>query len=123
MTTTLWANPWAGLGGRAEPPPPTPRAIAQDLPEDASLAARMRHVLSVQGPMTSVALSRAVGLASASLVGALLKHDRAIGRVSYCDGIWEIEPDYEESHAAQIAHAAAVLRRAGWTVKSPDGRT
>lgn len=79
----------------------------------------MRHALAVRGPLRSAELKEVAGLASSGLVSSLLRHDRDIGRVTLCEGLWELDPDYDDSRAAELAQAATLLRRAGWQVKPP----
>lgn len=72
------------------------------------------------GPTTTASLCHVVDRES-RLVWGLLKNRRAAGEVTFADGLWSAAADYSESLQAEIAAAAALLRRHGWMVRRLRG--
>jgi hypothetical protein len=55
------------------------------------------------------------------LVWGLLKGPRQSGEVTYADGLWSVSVAFDESLQAELAAAAALLRRHGWVVRRVRG--
>jgi hypothetical protein len=78
----------------------------------------MREALST-GQKTARDLAAAAGLSSTAAVGALLKADIRNGRVRHDSGLYWLNPNYDEEQRVELAKAAAMLRRHGYTVSPP----
>lgn len=79
------ATPFTGLGKRRQ------RAAGLVSPaEGESTTARMRSALRENGPLSAGALRELVGLASVSMVAALLRHDLETGRVRFAGGLYRL---------------------------------
>lgn len=81
--------------------------------------AKLIHLLSCCGPMTTAELGEAVGL-STRLVWGLLKGPRARGQVRWQDSLWSLDLDYPGS---DVLRAAALLRANGWQLTPPPGQS
>lgn len=87
------------------------RADAENT-KTASIRALLR-----QGPMHSSEIASVLGLARPALVGALLKHDLAIGRVQrLAGGAYALADEWEEDEHQRLIEAKALLRRHGYQV-------
>lgn len=106
------ATPFTGLGKRISR---TRGLISPD--EGDSAAARLRNALRDNGPLSAGALRELLGLASVSLVGALLKHDLHTGRVKFSGGAYRIDLEFDERAHGDIRDAIAYLKRNGYEVR------
>lgn len=79
-------------------------------------AASIRALLR-EGPMTSRDITVALGLARPALVGALLKHDMAIGRVVRQGNCYALSQGWDEAEQEAVAAAIRLLRRHGHSVR------
>ncbi|WP_290906319.1 hypothetical protein [Aquabacterium sp.] len=125
MTPTQHAGPFTGLGTRAynrasdsycasETPAPIQRVAGVSKTE------MLRRLVREHGSLPGLSLAVQTDLPSSSLVGALLKHDIALGRIKFEGGRYCWNDDFDRCRQEEaIADAAALLRRHGWRVKEP----
>jgi hypothetical protein len=91
---------------------------AEEEDEPVSKVDRMRRALrDAPGVLTAAELAKAADLKATALVYALLKPDVARGRVHVRDGAYEWNRHYDEELAAELAAAAALLKRHGYKVE------
>lgn len=82
-----------------------------------SLAGQTRLLLQRVGPMSAGAICMDVDIPSTSLVGPVLKHDLATGRITFVNGLYSINAAYDEELHKQINQAKSLLQRNGYAVK------
>lgn len=107
------ASPFTGLGQRARREPSESLVVPQ---EGDSKAARMRCALRDNGPLTAAQLCNLAGLLNSGFVSALFKGDLASGRVRFVQGCYELNDEYDEALADEIAQAIRLLKRYGYSV-------
>jgi hypothetical protein len=83
---------------------------------------RLRDLIQQHGSMRAGELADCVGLESSALVGGLLKHDIALGRVFFDGKAYRWNTEYDERLGESIADAIALLRRHGFRVEPPAAR-
>ena len=83
-----------------------------------SKAGQIRALLK-SGPLSAAAICMEVDIASTSLVGSLLKHDIAMGRVEFVNGRYRWADDYEQALQQSIRKATALLKSNGYQVVNP----
>lgn len=111
-------TPWDALLRR------TTRAATFDRGQEAaaaqttSKAGQVRNLLRT-GPMSAAAICMEVDIRSASLVGPVLKHDLAMGRVRFINGLYELASDFEQDLQQRIKEATALLVAQGYQVMKP----
>lgn len=78
------------------------------------------HLLDCNGPMSTADLSRAMELET-RLIWGLLKEPQKRGQVLRygAERLWALNRDWEQAAGDEIAAAARLLRRAGWTLTEP----
>ncbi len=86
----------------------------------ASKTSAIRDLLREQGPLTSQVIAVELGLDRPALVGALLKHDLAIGRIVRRGDCYALSDSWEESYHQEVADAIKLLRRQGYLVQRAD---
>lgn len=82
-----------------------------------SLAGQVRNLLQQNGRMSAASICMDVNIPTTSLVGAVLKHDLAIGRVTCVNGLYELESGYDEELQQKINQAKTLLQRNGYSVE------
>ncbi len=117
------ATPFTGLGRRrydrasdgynAFELPLVPRFRGQSKTE------KLREALRSNARLTALQLATLADLDNSGLVGALLKHDIALGRVKFEDGGYYWNHEFDERVRQAIEDAIVVLRRHGYTVQAP----
>lgn len=81
-----------------------------------SKAGQVRRLLR-SGPMSAAAICMEVEIRSTSLVGPVLKHDLAMGRVRFVNGLYELASDFEQELQQRIRQAKALLESNGYSVE------
>lgn len=85
-------------------------------PKDVSRTESIRALLRESGPLTSRQIALILNLDRESLVGALLKADLHSGRAYFQDGRYHWDGKYDEQLQREIADAAHLLRKHGYSV-------
>ncbi len=109
-------TPWDALLQRRSPPSPFDRSPAEPAISGTSKTAQIRALLRV-GPMSASDICMELDLRSTGLVGALLKHDIAVGRVRSVDGLYELCSEFEQDLIKRIREARALLLSHGYKVE------
>lgn len=119
MTTAL-SNPFAMLAQIASrrverERPPAPVGCPVGMSKTEAIRALLRA-----GPRTALSIAVELDIPEGSgRVAALLKGDLHKGSVVMVDGRYQINDDYDAQLQRELAQAAALLRRHGWSVKEP----
>jgi hypothetical protein len=111
-------NPWDALLLCRRRAANFDRCQQPELVPAVSKAGQIRALLR-NGPMNAAAICMEVEIASSGLVGAVLKHDLAIGRVKFFDGRYELAKDYDQKLQQSIRQARALLESNGYQVVQP----
>lgn len=78
---------------------------------------QIRRLLRTNGPLTAQNIAVQLDLERVSLVGALLKADLQVGRVRRIGPLYDWNHGHDEAQARELAAAARLLRRHGFTVR------
>lgn len=109
-------TPWDALLLRQTRPEPFDRdPEAPAVENSTSKAGQIRNLLR-SGPMSAAAICMDVDIRSTSLVGAVLKHDLAMGRIRYVNGMYELASEFERELRRRIREAKALLLSQGYRV-------
>lgn len=96
------------------------RQAAAGMRPGMSKVEQLLELLDQNGPMSTVELGRVVGLES-RLIWGLLKEPQKRGQVLRfgAERLWALNRAWGQAAGDEIAAAARLLRRAGWTVIEP----
>lgn len=108
-------TPWDALLLRKSRPEPFNRDPVAATADTTSKAGQVRNLLR-SGPMSAAAICMDVDIRSTSLVGAVLKHDLAMGRMRCVNGMYELCSEFEQDLQQRIRQAKALLVSQGYTV-------
>ncbi len=108
-------SPFTQMASALKRHAPEPRRAGAD---PTSKAGRLRQSLRVDGPACGRELAERCEVPS-NVVQPLLKSDMACGRVLKIDGIYSMNPRFDDDLADQLHRAAGLLRRNGYSVKPP----
>lgn len=109
-------TPWDALLLRKSRPEPFNSESAAAAAEITSKAGQVRDLLRA-GPMSAAAICMDVDIRSTSLVGAVLKHDIAMGRVRFVNGMYELVSEFEQDLQRRVREAKALLLAQGYRVE------
>jgi len=113
------ATPWDALLRCSRPTAQFNRGAEPATPRPKTKVARVRELLRQNGEMSAASICMEVEYPNTGLLALSLKHDIAMGRFIFSDGLYSVNLGYDADLHLKIKRAKALLCRHGYTVVRP----